>query len=281
MSKARTEFSTDYIPGEDITIVWQHLYFGDEYVQRTVVGWYHGEPDEASTKTFSHLGVMGQYLWDDELDVPKPDKFKVLNYEYLNTGGNTMVGIFTVWLPDKNRTAYVLANEEGANLTTVDYISNELPIDDYDSVIIDHCVYEFLHGDEEYFELWRYCLNEYTKSDCRHFHHNYAWPYHLLSDELKSELHHEYREWCNENNNGCIPTDGYSIVVHPDYDGTVDRQLREYEDFKAFHDTTAGMEAYYNEQYVLSFAGRTICMPFMAHIWDAVDNLLCTAIEEY
>ena len=63
MPAITTEITTNYIPGEDITIVWQLLYVGKENIQRTLVGWYHGEPDEESTMTFSHLGVMAQYLW--------------------------------------------------------------------------------------------------------------------------------------------------------------------------------------------------------------------------
>ena len=59
-----TEIVTNYIPDEDITIVWQLLYVGEENIQRTLVGWYHGEPDERSTETFSHLGVMAQYYFD-------------------------------------------------------------------------------------------------------------------------------------------------------------------------------------------------------------------------
>ena len=51
MSKITTEITTNYIPGEDITIVWQLLYVDDENIQRTTVGWYHGEPDESLLRT--------------------------------------------------------------------------------------------------------------------------------------------------------------------------------------------------------------------------------------
>lgn len=64
MPKVTAEITTNYIPDEDITIVWQLMYVGDENIQRTLVGWYHGEPDEESTKQFSHLNVMAQYFWD-------------------------------------------------------------------------------------------------------------------------------------------------------------------------------------------------------------------------
>lgn len=143
--------------------------------------------------------------------------FKILNYDYLNTGGNTMVGIFTVWLPALKQTVYVLTNEIGCSITAVDFISNEIDIEDYDEVTIDRCEFDSLCDNATHFELYRYCLNEYTKSDCRYFCHTYAWPYQLLSDELQANVTHDYLKWCNENNNGCIPTDGINIVEHPDY----------------------------------------------------------------
>lgn len=59
-----TEITTDYIPGEDITIVWQLMSICGECLQRTLVGWYHGSPDERSTEQFSRLGVMAQYIFD-------------------------------------------------------------------------------------------------------------------------------------------------------------------------------------------------------------------------
>lgn len=62
--EVHTEIHTSYIPEEDATIVWQYLFVGEECIQRTIVGWYHGSPDERGTKTFSHLGVMSQYIWD-------------------------------------------------------------------------------------------------------------------------------------------------------------------------------------------------------------------------
>jgi len=63
-TEVTTEITTCYIHEEDITIVWQLLYVGEVLVQRTLVGWYHGSPDEHGTEMFSRLGVMAQYLWD-------------------------------------------------------------------------------------------------------------------------------------------------------------------------------------------------------------------------
>lgn len=59
-----TELHTNYIHEEDVTIVWQYVFVGEECIQRTLVGWYHGSPDERSTEQFSRLGVMAQYIFD-------------------------------------------------------------------------------------------------------------------------------------------------------------------------------------------------------------------------
>ena len=226
------------------------------------------------------------------VDTVRKSAFKVLNYEYMNTGGNCMVGIFTVWVPSLNQTVYVLANEEGCNLTTVDYISNDLDIDDYDELIIENVCWDYLASDNDHFELYRHCLNEYTKSDCRYFGCTRALPYRLLSDELQSEIHADYLSWL-ESNNYDVDTNGERIIVHPDFDslfsdphedGTVDEedgQLSLIKSFKEFHDTTAGNEEFYSEDYVLTFAGRTIRLPFIADVWDAINTVLETTIENW
>lgn len=65
--KIYTEIRTSYIPDEDITIVWQDMYkyadgHGDELIQTTIVGWYCGEPDEKTTKSYSCSNLIGQYI---------------------------------------------------------------------------------------------------------------------------------------------------------------------------------------------------------------------------
>lgn len=217
------------------------------------------------------------------VDNVRKSAFKVLNYEYLNTGGNTMVGIFTVWIPQDLRTVYALTNEEGCTLSVVDYISNDVEIDNYEDVMIDCINWDDIASTDRYFELYKHCLNEYTKSDCKYFGCTRQIPYHLLSLELRSKVDACYLEWCEENNNGCIETNGVDIIISPEYDITVDtdNQLREIKDFKAFHDTTAGVEDFYNEDYILTFAGKTIRLPFMADVWDAIDQVLETTIENW
>jgi len=230
---------------------------------------------------------------DNIVDAVRKKAFKVLNYEYLNTGGNCMVGIFTVWIPALKQTVYALTNEVGCSLVTVDYISNELEIDDYDELTIDRCDFDELQANATYFELYRYCLNEYTKSDCRYFGNTIAIPYHLLSDELQSEVHADYLVWCEENNNGCIPTDGEKIIVHPDYDMLFtdphedDEELQAVKEWKAWHDklvnesTMDEVAELYNKKYRITFNGKRIYIPFNADTYSLIDDLVKAVIREW
>lgn len=173
--------------------------------------------------SFSYLND----LWHDneENDSNNPDgtfknsqpKFKVLRHEYLNTGGHCMVSVFTVWLPDKNQTVYMMVNEEGCTMSTVDYISNEVDIDDYDHVQIKNADWGRVTGHEEYFDLYRYCLIEYTKSDCRYFGNISEIPYHLLTDDLQKQVPAGYCEWLEKVHGRDIATDGEKIIIDPDF----------------------------------------------------------------
>ena len=228
------------------------------------------------------------------VDAVRKKAFKVLNYEYLDTGGNCMVGIFTVWLPALKQTVYALTNEVGCSIVTADYISNELEIDDYDEITIDLCDFDELQPSATYFELYRYCLTEYTKSDCRYFGNTIAIPYHLLSDELQSEVHADYLIWCEENNSCCIPTDGEKIIVHPDYDSLFtdphedDEDLQAVKEWRCWHDglinkdtTDEELEAFYDKKYRLTFNGRRVYLPFNADTFNKINDLLDSVIREW
>lgn len=58
----RVEFYTTYIHEEDVTIVWQTLIVAGECIQKALVGWYCGEPDEKSTAFYSNMPTIGQYI---------------------------------------------------------------------------------------------------------------------------------------------------------------------------------------------------------------------------
>lgn len=232
-------------------------------------------------KSFDELAVD---MWvSNTVEKIRQSAFKVLNYEYLNTGGNCMVGIFEVWLPEKKQTVYVFVNEEGYTTSVVDYIRHDLEIYDYDELMIECGDWGRVTGHETYFELYRHCLNEYTKSDCRYFGYIKGLPYYLLSDELQRKVTAEYKRWLDDNEYDLIDTNGEDIIESVNYeiDSDEDKMLEAVKEFKRWHDTTAGVEKYYEEMYKLEFAGHKIELPFMADVWDAVDEMLKRTISDW
>lgn len=228
--------------------------------------------------SFDELTIH-QWVDDVTRGLSKP-KFAVLSSDYLNTGGGCMVGVSEVFLSDENRTVYVFVNEEGATISTVDHVRKYIDIEDYDEVTVDYIDWGRITGYEKYFELYRYCFNQYLVADCIHCKYTKRVPYILLSDELQQTIDADYVAWCLANSDGLFETNGRSIFVDDSYRSD-DESLEAVKKFKRWHDTTAGEEEYYSEKYALEIAGRRIELPFMADIWDAVDQLLETAIENW
>ena len=241
-------------------------------------------------------GFTESYPFDksfDELDVDqwihhtvekvRQATFKVLNYEYMNTGGNCMVGIFEVWLPERKQTVYALTNEEGCTLSAADYIRNELEFHDYYDLTIDTIDWGRITGHETYFELYKHCLNEFTKSDCRYFKYTRELPRHLLSDELQNKITEDYAQWLDANEYAFVETDGEKIIVSEYYEepSEDEKLLKAVRAFQRWHEAIGANEEYYNEMYKLTFADKQIELPFVADVWNAVEDMLISIINNY
>ena len=57
----RYETYTSYIPAEDITVVWQDMWYKDECIQRSLIGFYYGEPDNKTTPDYSNMPLTAQF----------------------------------------------------------------------------------------------------------------------------------------------------------------------------------------------------------------------------
>ena len=67
MAKIYTEVNTSYIPDEDTTIIWQDMYKyvegeGDTHIQRALIGWYHGKPEDKYTAYHSQSTLNANYV---------------------------------------------------------------------------------------------------------------------------------------------------------------------------------------------------------------------------
>lgn len=232
-------------------------------------------------KSFDELAV-DEWVSAVIANMPLPIEFKVLDYRYLNTGGNTMVGIHRVWLPEDKKVVYVYTNEEGSTISTVDYIRDDLEVDDYDEFMMDVVDWGRITGNEKYFELYRYCYNQYLVDDCEYFGVTRGVQYHLLSDELQKMISDDYLKHLVADYGMLVETDGKIIVTDPDYEAPeADVALQSVKDFRRWHDSIAACEEYYDKWYTLEFDGKKVKLPFIADVWNDVDMLLGTTIAEW
>lgn len=217
-------------------------------------------------------------------------EFRVVDYEYLNTGGNTMVGIHEVWLPDEMKTIYCFTNEEGCTISPVDYIRKEFDVDP--SLLTENYDWGRVTGYEKRFELLRRCFNDYTKDDCKYFGITRRVPYYLLSDELQSKVHVDYTVWSESESDGLIETNGDSIFEDPDFsaqfEDEVDEKLQAVKDFKEWHDnlinnrsTDEQLDELYSMEYSIRVGGRRVKLPFDADTFNNISNVLKRVIEEW
>jgi len=56
------EVYATYIPTEDITVVWQDVLFEGDCIQHSIVNFYYGEPDDASTAEFLNMSFTAQFF---------------------------------------------------------------------------------------------------------------------------------------------------------------------------------------------------------------------------
>lgn len=138
--------------------------------------------------------------------------YRVLSHKHQDTGGHCTVSVFQIFDEDEKRTLFVLLNEESASIATADYISTTL---DYDDVLIlETVIFGSLQKTADNFELYRYCLNEYIKADCKYLKVMTYVQHHLLSDELQQQISAEYLEWHLEERGDLFETNGTEVTYH-------------------------------------------------------------------
>lgn len=161
--------------------------------------------------------------------------YAVTAQRFENTGGNCMVSTFTAWNKQKQMAFYVVANEEGCSLNTVDYINTELQelindyglitLDSYDWSDITHDVtpdfiachkHEMLPYDSDLLELLLYCEFEYIKDDVKYFKRNWFIETDRLPNDMFIQLTKHYRDWL-EDQDQLVETDGSKVIIHTNY----------------------------------------------------------------
>lgn len=165
-------------------------------------------------------------------------KFKVISHEYRNTGGNTMVSVFQIYLIDQNRTVFVNCGERSAYMTTVDYVNHFDP-DDYDEITIEWV--DFTQGMSAeictYYDVFSHCLYEWLKSDCKHYHYRMGIHYCWLPEAVRVQISTQQKDFVEDEMGGDFYTDGYYVYVPTPSDE--DDEIPVVTKHKSLHDTLA------------------------------------------
>ena len=199
-----------------------------------------------------------------------------------------MVSTFQVWLSDENKTLFVHVNEEGATLATCDYINNDI---DYDEIMqIENVRIEELDKANQYFELYKYCVLEYAKRDCKRYDYKMHLTYDMLPDNLQQELTTEYLKWHYKNISNTFETDGYYLFlseeyVAPDPEIIQAKEMLQYmedvmdEWHNAFDESLN--EKFYNLDTSITFGEKTFAIKNCAAIYNAIQSCLKEFIDNY
>lgn len=226
------------------------------------------------------------------------ERFTVINHDYINTGGNTMVSIFSVYDHTDNVSRYVIANDEGFNWQTADTISNcDFTLDNdemikkivigswkWDALTSSPCWDQHQFEDEEW-ALFKYCQFEFYKEDCKYFGTKVRLSIEELPNDLHSKLSEDYIKWANEEGTGCL-TDGYEVYMDADYEPPVKEDCKDLADMKEFYRWFNNLQ--YNDtlrdntSYItVAVAGNSVKIPFHADTYELLDRFLTKAIEEF
>ena len=221
------------------------------------------------------------------------EKFTVVNHEYFNTGGNTMVSVFNVFDHSDKTTKFVICNEEGFNWQRADTVSNsDFSLDNdemIDAIVIGSWQWSALTSepsydmhtfDEEEWKMFKYCQFEYYKKDCRYFGYRASLNIDELPPEMYNVLDDDCKKWLNENTYK-VETDGYTVFLPEEYTAAHQRkELQELRDFSKWL-----KELKYNpvgESYItIAVAGNSVKIPFHADSYDVLDTMIDKLIEEF
>ena len=199
-----------------------------------------------------------------------------------------MVSTFQVWFPDENKTMFVHANEEGGTLATCDYINNDIEYDE--TMQLENFSTEYLTKECDKFELYRYCVIEYLKKDCKRYSYKAKLTYDLLPEELQQQITADYRKWHEEEIGDTYETDGHELFlsddyVEPDPEIIQAKEMLQYmedvmdEWHNAFDESLN--EKFYNLDATVTFGEKTFAIKNCAAIYNAIQSCMKEFIDNY
>lgn len=222
-------------------------------------------------------------------------RFQVIDECYENTGGGIYVYVATVYDASIKATRFVSYNDEGNQMTTVDFIFNDI---DYDDSMIIACYNEEERKvfddkgewimDNDFEELFEYCWREWIKRDCKRFNAIKCFNPEGLPLALKRQMPAGYTEWLNDNGL-LVETDGEKIIVDVSFKIDTEKhepyiydlmKLKEYmeHEFSTMDDGEEERETFYNRKASISFGDKIVILDNCAAVWtalkDAIDYII-------
>ena len=219
----------------------------------------------------------------------------VTDHQYINTGGNCMVSIFSVFDKQQNVTRFIILNEEGVTYQTADTVSGDLQEsweDDYDSFILWDYTWESLTEqrlakyplDKEMIELMVDCRFEYLKKDCAYFKTPVNVTYDELPQRLLNTLSPECVAWHIENEQ-LFTTNGYTVGPSDFYrPTTVEKERKATTEFMSWLNDmvcdTDRRESLYDKGIHIEIDDHSVTIPFHADTYASLEALLKVALED-
>lgn len=205
-----------------------------------------------------------------------------------------MVSTFTVFDKRLNMVRYILLNDEGLNLASVDFVSNDDMFEtdeERDSAIIGSWALDDLRDcefDAETYELFKYCQFEFYKENCKYFNRCEKLPVDELPKNLFDDISPVAVEWHRQHDID-VETNGYEVFVDVGYlqylrELETERELQDIKDFKQWHDGLCAdgvIEQLYGTYYTISVGGNSVKVPFGAGQFNHIVDLLDETIEEW
>lgn len=147
------------------------------------------------------------------------DVAKILDHQFINSGGGIMVSVFTVWHYGLKQVVFASVDEESFIISTVNDLlydaSDLIDIEGYQQ-LLNVSYSDLVEGRKpnEYDALVTYCRFEYLKKLCVHYKQTVCVPYHQLPTRLKES----YDTMCFvQDTSVLVETNGYEVLIdNPD-----------------------------------------------------------------
>lgn len=214
-----------------------------------------------------------------------------------------MVHITDVYNKQSKTMQYVFINEEYLVVSSYDYVRNICPDDrDCDDFVI-HSIemQHFTHEPsfdnlqmnnlpEDIVELLSDCLLLFIREWCKYTSNNFVCRLDSLPKELYDQVTREYSHWLAEKEMDPV-TDGYKIIVHPQYiteleddtpNGKAAKDLQDHlaESIKRLSDDDDEREEFYREKLHIIYCGKLFTFGNGADVYNSLCSFANYVLDE-